>query len=97
MDEDDVVIWFPVPFAVFVSRAHQKGWRVEPCWYNFLDILCIDGIAILGDDVSRSDVDKVVKGGVDGDVVALSMLLKIQFLIDLIVVTAFGFFSCDKQ
>jgi hypothetical protein len=59
--------------------------------------LCIDGIAILGDDVSELDVDKIVEGDVDGDVVVLSMLLNIPFLIDLIVVTAFGFFSCDKQ
>jgi hypothetical protein len=62
---------------------------------------------MLVDDVSESDVDEdvvkrdvdeyVFEGGVDGDVVVLSMLLETQFLINLIVVTTFWGFSCDEM
>jgi hypothetical protein len=52
---------------------------------------------MLVNNVPKSDVDKVVKGDVDGDVVVLSMLLETQFLINLIVVTTFWGFSCDEM
>lgn len=51
----------------------------------------------MANDVSELDVDDyVVAGDVNGDVVVLLMLLETQFLINLIVVTAFWVFSCDE-
>jgi hypothetical protein len=66
-------------------------------WYDCLDILYINSITMLVNNVPKSDVDKVVKGDVDGDVIVLSMLLETQFLVNLIVVTAFWGFSCDEM